>query len=106
MELTTPATFALDEFGYYINNTCYLMTSKTANLNYVLAFLNSPLCVWYFDKICATSGVGTRRWIKQYIEQIRIPVISQWSSCGEKEDLKFFCTTFHLTNEECELIVR
>ncbi|MDF9834084.1 hypothetical protein M2103_002321 [Ereboglobus sp. PH5-5] len=39
----------------------------------ILAYLNSALCDWQFGKICATSGTGTRRWIKQYIEQIRIP---------------------------------
>ena len=44
-------------------------------LEYIVSFLNSKICEWYFDKICATSGVGTRRWIKMYIDQIRIPII-------------------------------
>src|SRR5690606_27242876 len=39
-----------------------------------LQFLNSKMCEWYFGKIAGTSGVGTRRWIKQYIEQICIPM--------------------------------
>ena len=103
MELTTPATFALDEHGYYLNNTCYILTSDTVNLRYILAFLNSSLCVWYFDKICATSGVGTRRWIKQYIEQIRLPSSINWSPRGEVNDLQFFCAAFHLSEDERNL---
>ena len=43
------------------------------HLKYLLAFLNSRLCEWYFDKIAATSGAGTRRWIKMYIDQIHVP---------------------------------
>ncbi len=71
IELTNHPNFAIDEEGYVINNTVFFMTGE--NLKYILAFLNSKICEWYFDKICATSGVGTRRWIKMYIDQIHIP---------------------------------
>ena len=74
IELTDHPNFALDEKGYFINNTVFFMTGK--NLKYILAFLNSKLCEWYFDKICATSGVGTRRWIKMYIDKIRLPLLT------------------------------
>ena len=73
IELTDHPNFALDENGYFINNTVFFMTGE--NLKYILAFLNSKICEWYFDKICATSGVGTRRWIKMYIDQIRLPQV-------------------------------
>lgn len=75
IELTDHPNFALDENSYFINNTVFFMTGK--NLKYILAFLNSKICEWYFDKICATSGVGTRRWIKMYIDQIRLPHVSR-----------------------------
>ena len=74
IELTDHPNFALDLNGYYINNTVFFITGK--HLKYLTAFLNSKICEWYFDKICATSGVGTRRWIKMYIDQIMIPKIS------------------------------
>ena len=74
IELTDHPNFALDEKRYFINNTVFFMTGK--NLKYILAFLNSKLCEWYFDKICATSGVGTRRWIKMYIDKIRLPLLT------------------------------
>ncbi len=71
IELTDHANFCLDTEGYYLNNTVFFLIGD--RLPYILSFLDSKLCEWYFGKIAATSGVGTRRWIKQYIEQICIP---------------------------------
>ena len=71
IELTDHANFCMDTEGYYLNNTVFFLIGD--RLPYILSFLNSKLCEWYFGKIAATSGVGTRRWIKQYIEQICIP---------------------------------
>ena len=71
IELTDHPNFSLDAEGFYLNNTVFFITGE--HLKYILAFLNSHICEWYFDKICATSGVGTRRWIKIYIDQICIP---------------------------------
>ena len=72
LELTDHPNFAFDTQGYLINNTIFFITGE--RLRYIQAFLNSRLCEWYFDKIAATSGVGTRRWIKIYIDQICIPI--------------------------------
>ena len=71
IELTDHANFCLDSEGYFVNNTVFFLTGD--RLPYMLSFLNSKLCEWYFAKIAATSGVGTRRWIKQYIDQICVP---------------------------------
>lgn len=71
LELTDHPNFCLDDRGYFINNTVFFITGD--RLPYILSFLNSKLCEWYFTKIAATSGAGTRRWIKIYIEQICIP---------------------------------
>ena len=71
IELTDHPNFYLDVDKYYINNTVFFMVGK--RLPYILSFLNSKLCEWYFTKIAATSGAGTRRWIKIYVDQIRIP---------------------------------
>jgi len=72
MELVDRPTFALDETGMMINNTVFFITGKY--IHFLIAYLNSLLCDWQFGKICATSGTGTRRWIKQYIEQIYVPI--------------------------------
>ena len=78
IELTDHPNFSLDSNGYYLNNTVFFITGD--KLAYLICFLNSKICEWYFDKICATSGVGTRRWIKMYIDQIKLPQIK-----GEQE---------------------
>ncbi len=71
IELTDSPNFYLDNKGYFINNTVCFMVGE--RLPYILSFLNSRLCEWYFTKIAATSGAGTRRWFKVYVEQICIP---------------------------------
>ncbi len=73
IELTNNANFCLDDKGYYLNNTVFFIVGD--RLPYIVSFLNSKLCEWYFSVIAATSGAGTRRWIKIYIEQICIPQI-------------------------------
>ncbi|RTQ45412.1 hypothetical protein EJV47_25055 [Hymenobacter gummosus] len=75
IELTDQPKFALDTEGYFLNNTVFFMTGP--NLRYLLGFLNSSLCEWYLDKIAATSGAGTRRWFKVYVEQLAIPQVSK-----------------------------
>jgi len=71
IELVDRPNFALDETGIMMNNTVFFLTGS--DMHYLLAYLNSTLCDWHFGNICATSGVGTRRWFKQYVEQILIP---------------------------------
>ncbi|WP_181304359.1 TaqI-like C-terminal specificity domain-containing protein [Rufibacter sp. XAAS-G3-1] len=118
IELTDSPKFALDTKGYYLNNTIFFMTGD--HLKYLLAYLNSRLCEWYFDKIAATSGVGTRRWIKIYIDQICVPnpsmdfetkinclvdkVISELNQENLKNIDRHFYDFFKLTEEEIENI--
>jgi len=71
LELTDDPNFCLDSDNYFINNTIFFISGP--RLKYLLSFLNSSICKWYFKKLAATSGVGTTRWIKQYIEKIFAP---------------------------------
>ncbi len=73
IELSDYSNFSLDTEGYFMNNTVFFINGT--RLPYIISFLNSKLCEWYFTKIAATSGAGTRRWIKMYIEQICIPLL-------------------------------
>jgi tRNA pseudouridine-54 N-methylase len=122
IELTDRPNFYLDKDGYYVNNTVFFMVGE--NLPYILSFLNSSICTWYFTKIAATSGVGTRRWIKIYVEQIKIPEITdgvvmiselvekiqQYKKLGKStKELEniidvYFFNKFGLNNEEVEYI--
>lgn len=42
---------------------------------YLLGVLNSELVSWYFSFITATSGAGTKRLTKQYVENIPVPLL-------------------------------
>ncbi|WP_350449639.1 TaqI-like C-terminal specificity domain-containing protein, partial [Aminobacterium mobile] len=55
-------------------NTTFLMTHSRPK--YLVGCLNSSLINWYFDTICASSGTGTNRWIKIYVEQLPVPIIT------------------------------
>jgi adenine-specific DNA-methyltransferase len=119
IELTDHPNFALDKSAFYLNNTIFFMTGD--HLKYLLAFLNSRLCEWYFDKIAATSGAGTRRWIKMYIDQICVPfpdekieskITGIVDSLNETFDLKLYKSLdneiydiFKLSSEEIDLLI-
>jgi NOL1/NOP2/fmu family ribosome biogenesis protein len=75
LELTDNAKFTLDVKKYFLEMTVFFMTGK--DLKYLLALLNSRLIYWYFNLICAESGVGTNRWKKIYVEQLPIIQISK-----------------------------
>ena len=45
------------------------------DMKYLCTVLNSTLTRWYLDQIARTSGMGTPRWKKVYVETIPIPKI-------------------------------
>lgn len=71
IDLADKGRFSLIEPGYMLMDTTYFFT--TTMPEYILGILNSKPVTWYFGNICATSGAGTNRWKKQYVEQIPIP---------------------------------
>lgn len=74
-ELSDKPKFVLDDEGqYYCLNTVFFFTGK--HLEYLLCYLNSPICEYVFSKQCTTSGTGTMRWLKYTVERIAIPQIS------------------------------
>lgn len=76
----------MDTQDFFMEATTFFMIGN--RLEYLLAFLNSDLCEWYFDKICATSGTGTRRWKKIYLELIPIPLVDNILYEAFKEKVK------------------
>jgi adenine-specific DNA-methyltransferase len=73
IELSDSPKFSYDDEKFLAEATAFIMTGS--HLKYLTAFFNSQLCDWYFDKITTTSGVGTNRWKKIYIENLAIPEI-------------------------------
>lgn len=71
-EISDKPKFAYDEGDYFVEATSFIMTGE--NLKYLLAFLNSKLSKWYFERISTTTGMGTNRWKKFKLELLPIAV--------------------------------
>ena len=74
IELVENGRFAYDDSGMYGEATSFIMTGT--HIKYLCAVLNGTLIRWYLRQIAPTSGTGTLRWKKVYIETIPIPQIS------------------------------
>ena len=74
IELVETGRFAYDNSGIYGEATTFLMTG--ASLKYLCALLNSSLIRWFLNQIAPTSGMGTLRWKKVYVETIPVPKLT------------------------------
>ena len=74
IELVKDGRFAYDNGGIYGEATTFVMTGDS--LKYICAVLNSSLICWLLREIAPSSGMGTPRWKKVYVERIPIPKIS------------------------------
>jgi hypothetical protein len=71
-EISDKTKFCLDMNGDFVcEATTFLMTG--ASLLALLCYLNSSLSEYLFAQIGTTTGVGTVRWKKFTIEQLKIP---------------------------------
>uniref|UniRef100_UPI00214D6CDF TaqI-like C-terminal specificity domain-containing protein n=1 Tax=Parapedobacter tibetensis TaxID=2972951 RepID=UPI00214D6CDF len=105
IELSDKPKFAYDDTGYFVEATAFIMTGP--HLKYLTAFLNSPVCDWYFDKITTTSGVGTNRWKKVYIEELRIPIADKDIELAFTkliDELKIAASSDSITNRLNEMV--
>lgn len=73
--LADKPNFAIDKNKYYAKNSAFIATGE--NLKYLVALFNSKVIEWYFNIIATSSGVGTNRWEKVYVETIPFPSISK-----------------------------
>ena len=75
-EISEGANFYIDESGYFLNNTAYLITGN--NLKYLVSLLNSNLLEYAFSNYYAGQKVGnSSRYIKIAISKIPIIVPTQ-----------------------------
>ena len=74
IELVDKGRFAYDDSGTYAEATTFIMTGTS--LKYLCALLNSNLAHWYLSQTAPTSGMGTFRWKKAYVQTIPIPKIN------------------------------
>ena len=71
IELVNDGRFAYDNSGFYGEATTFLLTGES--IKFLCAVLNSKLIRWFLDKVAPTSGMGTLRWKKVYVERLPIP---------------------------------
>ncbi len=78
IELTDKGRFSLstDEV-YLLNSAYYLIPPEGVNSKFLLAILNSKIIYFYLNLIAETSGMGTNRWINNYVKKFPIPQISK-----------------------------
>ena len=74
IELVNDGRFAYDNSGFYGEATTFLLTGES--IKYLCAVLNSKLIRWFLEKVASTSGMGTLRWKKVYVERLPIPRLS------------------------------
>jgi hypothetical protein len=75
IELSDVGRFALctDEI-YLLNSAYFLLPPPQVNTKYLLGLLNSRLICFYLGLIAETSGMGTNRWINNYVKEFPIIV--------------------------------
>ena len=73
LELVERGRFAYDDTGIYGEATTFMLAG--GSLKYLCALLNSTLIRWFLQQVAPTSGMGTFRWKKVYVESIPVPKI-------------------------------
>ena len=81
IELVDNGRFAYDNSGIFGEATTFLLTGE--RIKYLCTVLNSTLIRWYLSQVAPTSGLGTLRWKKVYVEELPLPKPT------EVEQLKF-----------------
>ena len=79
IELVENGRFAYDDSGIYCEATSFMMTGDC--IKYLCTLLNAKLIRWFLQKTAPTSGMGTLRWKKAYVETIPIPKLSAREQC-------------------------
>ena len=74
IELAEKGRFSYDNSGILSDATTYIMTGRS--LKYLCGVLNSTLIRWALQQVAPTSGMGTFRWKKSYVENIAVPKVT------------------------------
>ena len=84
----TGNSFAYSEDGAMVLNTCYILSFNDNDrhereLNTLLGFLNSKVALFYLDIISSKLDETGWRWLKQFVEQIPVPVQMAFKEEGQ-----------------------
>ena len=78
IELTDLGRFALcHEEIYLLNSAYFLLPPSGVDSKFLLGILNSKAIRFYLNLIAETSGMGTSRWINNYVKEFPIPIVAR-----------------------------
>ena len=76
IELSDLGRFALcNEEIYLLNSAYFLLPPSGIDSKFLLGILNSSTIRFYLSLVAETSGMGTSRWINNYVKEFPIPMI-------------------------------
>ena len=109
----TGCSFMLDERQHVVSNSAYMITiagDDVDDLLYLLAFLNSRVLLYCLDKETTRFDNNGWRWLRQFIELLRIPKfnrkeevlkVMKASNFNNVEEINaIVCDIYGLTTEE------
>ena len=77
IELSDLGRFALcNEEIYLLNSAYFLLPPSGINAKFLLGILNSTTIRFYLNLVAETSGMGTSRWINNYVKEFPIPAVT------------------------------
>ena len=77
IELSDSGRFALcNEEVYLLNSAYFLLPPSGIDSEFLLGLLNSSTIRFYLSLVAETSGMGTSRWINNYVKEFPIPVVT------------------------------
>ncbi len=83
IELSNLGRFALcNEEIYLLNSAYFLLPPSGIDSKFLLGILNSSTIRFYLSLVAETSGMGTSRWINNYVKDFPIPVVVHEQQTG------------------------
>ena len=83
IELSDSGRFSLCKDEVYLLNSAYfLLPPSDIDSKFLLGILNSSTIRFYLSLVAETSGMGTSRWINNYVKEFPIPVVAYEQQTG------------------------
>ena len=100
IELSDLGRFALcNEEIYLLNSAYFLLPPPGIDAKFLLGILNSTTIRFYLNLVAETSGMGTSRWINNYVKEFPIPVVNQQEQTEIIETVNRILDTKHHDSE-------
>ena len=83
IELSDVGRFSLcNDEVYLLNSAYFLLPPSDIDSKFLLGILNSSTIRFYLSLVAETSGMGTSRWINNYVKEFPIPAVAYEQQTG------------------------